>query len=745
MSDTNADEIIEEFLVESTENLDELDRTLVALEAAPTSEDLLASVFRTFHTIKGTSGFLGFRQLEELSHHAENLLAKLREGHLLLDQRRTSVLLEVVDAVRQLLSEIETRGEEGRQSFDELVNKLLEVQSGGDEHIRSGTDGEGPLESPGSANVIDAEGSVVEKIDGDIDRDETQPPATAEESNADHRSSVAERTVRVDVDLLDALMRQVGELVLARNQIMAHADSSDDTNLLQTVQRLSLIVSELQEGVMKTRMQPVEQLWAKLPRVVRDLAAQFGKKVHLDMEGGETELDRSVLEAVKDPLTHLVRNAVDHGIETPAERTAAGKSDAGTLSLRAFHEGGQVVMEVADNGKGLDIARIGNKAVERGLVSTDTLARMSEREVLELIFKPGFSTADKVTNVSGRGVGMDVVRTNIERIGGTVDLSGSAGHGTSFRIKIPLTLAIIPALLVRCHDERYAIPQAGLVELVHLERDQVKSAIEYIGDAPVYRLRGRLLPLVSLDKSLGVGPTVPLHERDSVSIIVLQAETLQFGAVVDGVVDTQEIVVKPLGRHFKHLPAYAGATILGDGSVALILDVNGLASHAGMTEGALSESSVDGSEEGSVSEGSGLVLLRVGAERRIAVPLDVVARLEVVGADNIEFAGQRPVLQYRDQLLPLVYLTDLLGESVQRGGDEPDNGNIADELPVVVFSGSRGQVGFIASEILDIVDGSSELEQVGAGGSVLGSCVVHGRVTDMLDVDRAVDSILGAA
>ncbi len=758
MPDNEMDEVVQEFLVESTENLDQLDRDLVALEADPTSDELLASVFRTFHTLKGTCGFLGFPRLEELSHNAENLLSKLRDRVFDLDQDRTDVLLEVVDAVRGLLESIDSTGREGETEFSVLVIRLQDVQVEGHADVELPPAPEQPadLEADPTPEPIAEPTAVSGPIASGPSEAPTAPTGAAASSPGDERGtdhkSAADRSVRVDVDLLDALMRQVGELVLGRNQVIAHAETGNDPVLLQTVQRLSLIVSELQEGVMKTRMQPIEQLWAKLPRVVRDLAGQFGKQVILEMEGGETELDRSLLEAVKDPLTHLVRNAIDHGIETPAVRQAAQKPATGVLSLRAFHEGGQVVMEVADNGAGIDLAKVGDKAVGRGFVTSEQLSHMSEREITDLVFRPGFSTAEKVTNVSGRGVGMDVVRTNIERIGGTVDLLTTVGRGTTFRIKIPLTLAIIPALLVKCHDERYAIAQASLVELVHLEGDAVRDGVEYIGDAPVYRLRGKLLPLVSLDRSLGIGDSVALGERESVSIVVLQADNLLFGAVVDGVLDTQEIVVKPLGRHFKQLLVYAGATILGDGGVALILDVNGLATHAGMGDAGDTEvSSGDGSDGSRSSDLSSLVVMRVGAERRVAIPLDVVARLEEVAPDTIELAGGKPVLQYRGDLLPLVRLTDLLGEREQLAVidvevNEHDVENDADaELPVVVYSNGRHQVGFIATEILDIVEDKFEVRPVGASHGVIGSAVVQGRVTDMLDIAAAVRAAVGDA
>jgi two-component system chemotaxis sensor kinase CheA len=767
MNDDAMHEIVQEFLVETNENLDQLDQDLVALESDPHSRELLGSVFRTIHTVKGTTGFLGFTRLESISHAAENLLSELRDGRLELDQARTDALLEVVDAIRGLLAVIERTGAEDERDLSALVATLERLQSDlPPDQERGRPEATRPeAAAPGRKLVVPPAPKAARRREGRADpaapgsSPAPAPPADgaasaapeaspapgapvggpAAEGGEGHRSA-AERSVRVDVDLLDSMMAQVGELVLARNQVSAHVEALGDQPLHQTVQRLSMIVSELQESVMKTRMQPVEQLWSKLPRVVRDLAAQFSKRVALEMEGGETELDRSLLEAVKDPLTHLVRNAIDHAIELPQQRLAAGKPETGTLLLRAYHEGGQVVLEVSDDGAGIDPAHIGAKAVERGLVTREQLSSMTEREVVDLIFKPGFSTARTVTNVSGRGVGMDVVRTNVERIGGAVDLSSAPGAGTTVRIKIPLTLAIIPALLVGCRGERYAIPQANLLEMVQLRAEAAESEIERIGGALVYRLRGKLLPLVRLDGLLGYRADVTTVAPEGVSIVVLQADGLLLGVVVDEVFGTEEIVVKPLGRHVKQVPLFAGATILGDGSVALILDVIGVASNAKVEE--LSESLSGQTVEddaGGRGQRSTFVLLRVGHARRVAVPLQAVARLEEAPAGAVELAGAGHVMQYRGDLLPLVSLAQILpGEDPAEGADaQAAGGETARSVPVVVYSDGERQLGLVASEILDIVEGVFEVRTVGAAPGVLGSTVVHGHVTDVLDLNAA--------
>jgi two-component system chemotaxis sensor kinase CheA len=824
--DDSMDEVVQEFLVESAENLDQLDRDLVNLEKDPTSRELLGSVFRAVHTIKGTTGFLGFGRLEQVAHKAENLLSKLRDGALQLDTERTTVLLDVVDVIRGLLARIEATGndEDGRD-MTALLERLSVLQTPGpvapaqapETTGASGKPGKlasrnkaqappAPAAAPAEAVAFEVVPAVVEvapapaarapeaaeasppasepqasgvpapvavaepsaKAFAPVDAEPapshnqartdegaapapateppvpaTEPPVPATEplakrhaelsaspepvpaEEAPHAPSASERTVRVDVELLETLMRQVGELVLARNQLISHAGELADGG--RTLQRLSLIVSELQEDVMKTRMQPVEQLWAKLPRVVRDLATQFGKEVTLSLDGGETELDRSVLEAVKDPLTHLVRNAVDHGIESPTVREAAGKPRQGTLTLGASHQGGLVILEMTDDGAGIDPRRIAAKALQSGLISEAKLASMSTREVIDLVFQPGFSTAEVVTNVSGRGVGMDVVRTNIEKIGGTVDLTSTPGAGTTVRIKIPLTLAIIPALLVASRGARYAVPQAAVQELVRLEDEALHSQIEAVDGALIYRLRGRLLPLLQLDHILGFD-SVPITERTALDVVVVQAEGEPFGLAVDAIEGTQEIVVKPLARHLKNLSAYSGATILGDGGVALILDVTGLAEMGDVAEAGIGAAA----EDGNLAAGDNahpLLLLRIGDDRRVAVPLDQVARLEELDAKEVEHAGSREAIQYRGDLLPLVWLTEVLGL--------PSGGDGTGRLPVVVCSDGQRSVGLVVEQIIDVVTEVVTLSEVGAAPGVLGTAVLQGRATDLLDLPVA--------
>ena len=540
MSDMEMDEsIIKEFLIESYENLDQLDRDLVVLEKDPTDRETLASVFRTIHTIKGTCGFLGFSKLESVAHTGENLLSTLRDGRLLLNPDITTALLSMVDGVREILGHIENEQTEGDGDYTALIETLASLQKAGTDPAAAEkkTEGSTPAEvdpDPAGGHEEDSEPKKIGDIlveDGQVTPDQVAAASNRQQggdprhlgeilveegalkphevvdalkAQGEHKKQVADSSIRVDVELLDKLMNLVGELVLARNQILQFSATQQDTSFAGTSQRLNLITTELQEGVMKTRMQPIGNVWSKFPRVVRDLAQACGKKIRIEMEGKETDLDKTIIEAIKDPLTHIVRNSADHGIESPEVRIAAGKPAEGRLLLRAFHEGGQVNIEITDDGGGIDPEKIKAKAVQKSLITEEQAQRMGDREAVNLIFLPGFSTAEKVSNVSGRGVGMDVVKTNIEKIGGTVDIISRAGEGTTLKIKIPLTLAIIPALIVTCGGDPYAIPQVSLLELVRLESDQARKAIESIHGAPVYRLRGNLLPLVYLNRQLKI-------------------------------------------------------------------------------------------------------------------------------------------------------------------------------------------------------------------------------------------------
>lgn len=744
------DEVIQEFLLETRENLDLLDNELVCMEEVGADKDLLDGVFRSVHTIKGTCGFLELTRMERVSHVGEGLLSKLRDGQLEVSTEVVDGLLAMGDALREMLDACEQTGTDGDKDYADLVERLAALRDGG---------APAAAETAGTDEVVsegDAYGRGIALLFGEATEEPVSPAPEALSSPVESESaSEAEPSppsgttkkadnIRVDVALLDKLMNLVGELVLARNQVLQVADGlGQDSAFAATSQRLNHITMELQEGVMKTRMQPINNIWGKFPRMVRHLASICGKNVRIEMEGQETELDRTILEAIKDPLTHIIRNSVDHGIESPEERGRLGKSPDGLLRLRAYHESGQVNMEIVDDGRGIDVRRVRDKAIENGLISAEEATRLGERELMQLVFSPGFSTAAQVTNVSGRGVGMDVVKTHIERVGGTVDIQSEPGIGTTLRIKIPLTLAIIPTLIVSSGAQRFAVPQVSLVELVSLDGPSAIGQIEHIHGAPVYRLRGNLLPLVYLNDVLGLkGQTSRQRVQEAslagegltINLVVLQAYEQQFGLVVDEILDTAEIVVKPLGALLKEMSAYSGATILGDGRVALILDVLGIA-HASHVLAEHRSPNRPADEDTSAGEGevTQLLLVGCGGERRVAISLENISRLEEFDAADFEEVGRGDrVIQYRGSILPIMDLALELG--LPHTPLEPHV-----PISVLVYQQDGHHVGIAVDEIVDVVEENLVLHRRrGGGGVLLGSAVIGGLVTDVVDMERLV-------
>lgn len=794
MNDELQKQLIHDLVQESLEGLDSFDAELMALEGQPANSlDRLRNAFRVMHTVKGSSGCLGFEAIEKVAHAGENLLSLLRDGLLVVSSDLVSGLLRCSDALREMIRSIEEGNapELGRHlDLLALLEALQTPSSPSDAQAvspqRWGIFAEDKTQSPSAivppTDSTSGKNSSPESSWGlfeDLPAEAvTPPPAISQKQSnlqtTNNPTSLAtpageprpsESAIRVEVAQIDRLMNLVGELVLARNQIVQLAGERADGAWTGPVQRVNLITTELQESVMKTRMQAVQTVWSKFPRLVRDLSAELDKRVSLTMEGQETELDRTVIEAIKDPLTHIVRNSIDHGIEPLAARRQAGKSETGRLHLKAFHEGGQVVLEIADDGAGIDPARILRKATERGLISHEEAGRMSERELLNLIFVAGFSTAERVSNVSGRGVGMDVVRSNIERIGGTVEVSSTVGEGTTMQIRIPLTLAIIPALLVECAGGRYAIPQASLVELVRLDSTQANKRLEWVDQSPVFRLRGKLLTLLDLGRTLELRRE-PAGE-DSF-LVVVEASGRKFGIMVDQVDDTEEIVVKPLNRVLKSIGVYAGATILGDGRVALILDVAGLARRGGMhaqrllgpnANRKLSALGQSGSLAASApaTRRMQLLMARV-ASNRLAFPLERVTRIEEVPLSKIERTGQKEVLQYRGRIMDLIRLRSVLGFPEADYHSHPVNS--CSTLDQQVFSGSEtatvedpasicvvvcqmrgGETGLIIDGVEDIVEESvawadAEASSLHSASPLAASLVVGGRVADLVDLQR---------
>jgi two-component system chemotaxis sensor kinase CheA len=757
---TELDETLKEFLVESFENLEQLDRELLALEEDPSNHSTINTIFRIIHTIKGTSGFFDFKILERVSHVGENLLDSLRSQAISVTPEIVTALLELNDTLRGLLSRIIDEGNEGTETFSGLIERLTKLNTKKADTSPTTTASTSKSEVDSTAKAPDtalnaANSKPVEASIDDLDalfqqaqaeyskqspdthsatpiaKSSAEADKAKEESGNDTKkhSEISDSSLRVDVNLLDKLMNLVGELVLARNQILQFTKTQNDGEFVNTSQRLNLITSELQDGVMRTRMQPVSTIWNKLPRIVRDISQNCGKQVNLEMIGKDTDLDRAIIEAMKDPLTHIIRNAVDHGIESPDSRKKAGKSPTGTLTLKAFHEGGQVIIQISDDGAGLHTERIRKKALEKGIITPENAASLSEADIYRLIFLPGFSTAEKITNISGRGVGMDVVRSNIERIGGAVDVTSSLGTGTTFTIKIPLTLAIIPALIVACGGSRYAIPQVNLHELVRVENPRENKNIERVQGAEFYRLRGKLLPLVYLDAQLNTA-SIRAQDSTALNIVVVKAENGQFGLVVDTIQDTEEIVVKPLGRLLKSVPVFAGATIMGDGQVALILDVLGLGRAAQLTKReSISKSQEKAGKSATEEPRSKLLVFQLCNGRRAAIPLEDVSRLEEFPIEKVEQAGTYSAVQYRDGILPLIDLSTLV-HGTQSAYEK--------EVKAFVHQGSGVQVGFVVEEILDIVEQSVKLETPFQRPGILGSAVIQNKVTDIIDLQAAL-------
>ena len=804
------DEDVREFLIESNENLAMLDRQLVELEERPEDTMLLSGVFRTVHTIKGTSGFFGFDKLGGITHVAENILSQLRDRQRQLTPELASLILESVDAVKAILATIEATGSEGEDAYTGLRLRLEAAYRG---EGMAPASREKAATAAGLADRVE-DSSLEIPLEDDLLPDEpyktpfstapaagvpaaavsAKPAAAVREPNPEpgrelapeprpesspgssHKqsrapgeeaapasSALSDSTIRVDVHLLDKLMNLVGELVLARNQLIQDT-STENSPLTGASQRLNQITSELQEGVMKMRMQPIGVVWNKLPRVVRDLAAGCGKKIQIEMDGAETELDKTIIEAIKDPLTHIVRNSCDHGIEPPEVRLQRGKNGTGRILLRAYHEGGHVNIEISDDGGGIDAERVKAKARDKGLMRPEELAQLSDREATQLIFLPGFSTAEKVTNISGRGVGMDVVRTNIEKIAGTVDVFNNPHAGMTVRIKIPLTLAIIPGLVVAVEGsvggngdaerrQRFVIPQANLLELVRIEGEQELMNVQQVHGTPVYQHRGKLLPLAYLHRVLGLAKSSEV--RDVMNIIVLQVDDRQLGLVVDHISDTQEIVVKPLGKELKALNCYVGATIMGDGKVALILDAAGIARLAGIGPRSRESGKTDNMRTGEEHrQAQRLLLFSAGGYPRLAAPLALVARLEEFPATRLERASGSPVLHYRGQILPLLRLETVLaggtGMPAGRGfagdsstGDSPmGDGSLGEgssgSMLVIVFSDGVRSIGVVVDHILDIVKGAITVSRPSTTAGLLGSAVIGDALTDFIDLDALV-------
>ena len=697
------DELTQEFLAESLEGLDRMDRCLTELESRPGDAELLSEIFRSVHTIKGTTGFLGFTRLEKLAHAGENLLGSLRDGKLRATPALVSGLLQLMDGLREILRLIEQTGKEGTRATDEdseLIALMMKLNGEPDDVV---------------AEVLEeSESSALVGIENAMNR--------LGRAEAASLGGVGDKTLRIDVDVLNRMMNLVGELVLTRNQILQ--SSVEAGNFPELARRLDSVTADLRETVMQARMQPVGHLFQKFPRMVRDLAKSCGKRVNVVFDGQETGLDKSLLEAIKDPLTHAVRNAIDHGIEEPRDRALAGKPVDGLLRLVARHHNGSVVIEVSDDGAGISPKRVLKKALERGLVTEEQAAALTEREILQMIFLPGFSTAAAVTTVSGRGVGMDVVLSNVEKVGGTVELESREGEGTLLRLRVPLTLAIVRALVVRSGGQSFCVPQGGLAELVYVPAREIAAAVQRIGEAEVYRLRDGLLPLVRLDRLLGLEGATGAAQAHGFYLIVLEADRCRYGLVVDDLMSPEEIVVKPLSAVLREIGIFSGATVLGSGALAMILDVAATAARAGVRPvGAENAEAGDTVKPEKAEAGTSFLIFedRFDANRteRMALPLSAVERIETVALREVEYAGGKPLLQYRGELLPLMDRGGVLEELRAEAGEEAWATVLICERAASADAGASGsgdrrqnraagprRMGMVVRRVVDVAAGS---------------------------------------
>jgi two-component system chemotaxis sensor kinase CheA len=750
------DSIIQEFLMETAENLSQLDVDLVALEQDHNNTGLLGNIFRTIHTIKGTCGFIGLPRLEKVAHAGENILGKFRDGELEVTPQAITAILECVDTIKEIMKAIEENGEEPAGDDTKLLKTLAKIEN--DENAARALDStpatvqEDSLDDQAAEESVFPQDQAALEEDDDHEADDHPQAPSPEQIEAGQKEaakfnkadSVIHQNIRVNVSLLENLITSVSELVLARNQLLQIARTSENDEFKVPLQRLNHVTSELQEGLMRTRMQPVGNAWSKLPRIVRDLSQELGKDIELEMIGAETELDRQVIEIIKDPLMHMVRNSADHGLETPRERQQAGKPKKGIIKLCAYHAGGHVVMEISDNGRGLNKEKIKEKILSKGLLKPEDFNNVSDEQIYNYIFDAGFSTAAKVTNVSGRGVGMDVVKSNIEKIGGSVEVSSTPGQGSMFTVKIPLTLAIVSALIIRSKTQKFAIPQTSIVELVQASEDS-EHKMEFINGHPVLRLRDKLLPLISLSNLLQLKDEMPADPQgtedespenakskanDNQFIIVAQVGSGQFGIIVDEVFDTEEIVIKPVSPILRQANIFAGNTILGDGSVVMILEPKGIRNRMGevLTEHEM-KAAKEKTFDSPTDRRTRFLIFKDHDQAPKAVPLALVVRLEEVNTSDIEISNGLHVLQYRNCLMPLTSMQGIIDYEEET------------TRPVLVFEQKGEYLGLMVEEIVDIVEENLEIKMGTSQSGTFGNMVIGGHTTDLIDVDYFIHQI----
>lgn len=703
---------LSEFLAECNEILARLSLRLQQFEKQEVTQDNIDSFYRDVHTLKGSAYLFGFNELGELGHAVETSMEPIRSQVEMLSPALIDALLKCVDLGEKLVSEIAEKKISVLGKETSLTIAHLKLVQSKKENIMTNTELDHETRNP--ANETTAQGVVSSGLD--VDKD----------SNT---------SIRVPVVLLDKLMSLMGEMVLVRNQVLQFSNKTDDLEFLNLSQRLNVVTAEIQGEMMKTRMQPIGNVIGKFSRVIRDLSKDLGKKIELLTTGNETELDKTLLEAVKDPLVHIIRNACDHGIESPEERKSFGKSTSGQIAVHSYHEGGQVIVEVKDDGRGLDAIKLTSKAIEKGILTSEKAKLMTEREAFNLIFAPGFSTSAKVSNISGRGVGMDVVRTNVEKIGGAVELNSVTGKGTTIKLKIPLTLAIVPAMIVRSENDYFAIPQLKLVELLRVEQNSQENRIEFVNGSPIYRLRGNILPLVVLHKVLNSAEAE--LNKEAVNIVVLKSDGYTFGLIVDEIQDTADIVVKPLSRFLKTIQIFSGATVLGDGAIALILDVAGIVKTQiiGLTQAAdrnsLSNSDMTTKKRTELQD---FLLIKAGPAAKHAILLNYVHRLEEFKTQNIETIGKRKLVRYRDSILPLISVNEKLGYELTSEADKRD------VISVIVIEKSDAMYGLVVDTILDVLSTEKELDTTITDPSgIIGNLVTDDEAIAVIDPFKLID------
>ncbi len=713
------DDLLSDFLSETADHIDGIASYLVLFEQNPDDADAVTQIFRLVHTLKGTSGFLGLNRLQAIAHAAETLIDTLRDGAP-PTALAVSLLLQAFDRIKDLLAKIGQAGEEPAGDDSDIVGQIGAYLSGNSTVAPAGASEAEPqilhapaacadAEKPESASAAAAQSPAAnasaqsKACDGAGGVKEPEPASSKEK---------APDSIRISVAAIQRIMDLVSELVLTRNQIMDLSRQHNINHIKSPLERLSTVTSDLQDAVMRARMQPMARLFASVPRLVRELSVELKKKYNLVIEGGDTELDRQLIEAIRDPLTHLIRNCADHGIETPQERIAAGKPEAGEISIAAFHESGQVHIEIADDGRGLNAGRIREKAVERGLGEPAIIAGMSDEEVYRFILEPGFSTASAVTTVSGRGVGMDVVRANLEAIGGTIALQSTKGRGSKFILKIPLTLAIAPALIVRVGEQRFAVPQQYVVEAVNLDEDV--GNLKSIDDALLLQLRDELIPVVELSSVLELDAAGTLENKVAV---VLGLRGHKLGVIVDEIDDIQEIVVKPLGALFSSLKIFSGNTILGDGSVILIIDPAGVAAVMNLEKSSGVLPSQDKQDASAAT--SSLILFKAGSGAAKVLPRSAVSRILRAPRKELEEADGLHLYRYQGKLIPVLPVAG--------------SGMTADNCLILVLSLYDRIFGLCVDSVLDIVETTAEIQLMSSAQSLLGTADLGGVAVEYID------------